>query len=60
VMDGPGNFRYDAAFRDFLRIMLSAPPAICARCGRSVATHVRDGFLDQIGDDHYFEDQNLN
>jgi hypothetical protein len=54
------NARYDAAFRDFLRVMLTPPPRVCAFCDRTTAQHIRAGFLDEITDGHYFIELSLN
>lgn len=49
---------YDTAFRLFLKTILRSPPAVCARCGRTLATHVCDGYIGAV--DHDFTPQSVN
>ncbi len=53
-----GDPEYDRTFHEFLATILLSPPAVCARCGRTLATHVRDGYLGEVR--HDFEPQSLN
>jgi hypothetical protein len=53
-----GDPEYDVAFREFLRVIILSPPAVCSFCGRTLATHIRDGYLDDV--QHDFASQSLN
>jgi hypothetical protein len=57
-VNGPGNAEYDRAFREFITTILLSPPAICSLCGRTLATHIRDGYLDEVR--HDFEPLSMN